>query len=80
MDAAWNLEWLNQNANRAYPFAEGTTRRDTHGLVSVPDCMIVDMIVVFAADTSAGLCMSKLILAGTTLTAVISDDSGALVC
>lgn len=80
MDAAWNLEWLNQNANRAYPFSGDTSRRDVNNMVSIPDSMIVDLILVFAADVSAELHLSKLIIGGNTLTAVISDDTGVIVC
>ena len=80
MDSAWNLEWLNQNANRAYPFAGDTSRRDVNNMVTIPDNMIVDLILVFAADVATNLYLSKLLLGGSTLTAVISDDSDAIVC
>ena len=37
----WNVQWLNQNANRAYPLAEWGSRTDVTGTIKVPDSLIL---------------------------------------
>jgi len=40
----WNIEWLNQNAQRNYPFSEVATVKDVTGSVRLPDDFIVDLL------------------------------------
>jgi len=48
----WNIEWLNQNAQRGYPLSEEATRRDVSGTFVLPTDLIVDLVwPVQAAST-----------------------------
>jgi len=40
----WNVEWLNQNSQRAYPFSEEATVKDSTGSLTVPNNLIVDLV------------------------------------
>lgn len=37
----WNVQWLNQNAQRSYPLADWATKRDTSGSITIPNSLIV---------------------------------------
>lgn len=37
----WNLQWLNHNAQRSYPFTDEATQRDLSDSISIPDSFIV---------------------------------------
>lgn len=39
----WNLEWLNHNANRAYPIAADVTRTNSTGDFTLPDSFLVSL-------------------------------------
>jgi len=39
----WNLEWLNQNSQRSYPFAEHATKTDLSNSIQVPDDFLVEL-------------------------------------
>lgn len=39
----WNLEWLNQNSQRAYPLAEHATKLDITGDLQLPDDFILEL-------------------------------------
>lgn len=75
----WNLEWLNMNAARAFPFREDTTRQDVNRLITIPDNLLVDFVMVApsAADLDF-IYVSKLLFSGTTLTLIISESGGAI--
>lgn len=64
---AWNAEWLNQNAYRAYPFKEDASRTDTSGSVRIPDSLLVDLCMVVPADFDDQIYLDKLTYAGSTL-------------
>ena len=49
----WNLEWLNQNSARAYPFKEDASLRDTLDAVRVPNTMLADLVLVVPPTTAA---------------------------
>jgi len=40
----WNVEWLNQNANRNYPLSETASMKDTTGSITIPQDFLVDMV------------------------------------
>lgn len=40
----WNVEWLNQNANRNYPVSEEATAKDVSGTFTLPPNLIVDLV------------------------------------
>lgn len=42
-DIVWNLEWLNQNSQRSYPFDEEATQQDVTGSFLVPDDFLVSL-------------------------------------
>lgn len=74
-------EWLNQNAYRAYPFAEDTLRTPITGTtaltdVRIPDYIFVDIVLTVAAQPNPvqGY-ISQLAYVGTTLAFVISDQN-----
>jgi hypothetical protein len=72
-----NIEWLNQNANRAYPFVETSYRVDMSGGVRIPNRLIVDFIATMPADSAEQLYMSRLASAGNFLVLFFSARSGA---
>jgi len=37
----WNLQWLNHNSQRSYPFTDAATKKDTSGSITLPDSFIV---------------------------------------
>lgn len=37
----WNIEWLNENSQRSYPFTEAATKTDTTGEFTIPDDFIL---------------------------------------
>lgn len=39
----WNLQWLNHNAQRAYPLTDRATKTDTTGTLTLPDSFIVGL-------------------------------------
>lgn len=41
----WNLQFLNHNANRAYPLYEGASRLDTSGSFKIPDSLILALYI-----------------------------------
>lgn len=43
MPSFWNVEWLNQNSQRSYPFAEHATKFDDSNTIQVPDDFIVEL-------------------------------------
>lgn len=44
VDAIWNAEWLNQNANRFYPISEEASNKDVTGSFEIPRDLIVDLV------------------------------------
>ena len=40
----WNVEWLNQNAQRNYPLSEEATLRDENDSFELPNDLIVDLV------------------------------------
>lgn len=72
----FNAEWLNQNALRAYPFREDSSRKDTTGTVVIPDSVIVDLCIVVPADFDMEFYLSRLVYMGSSLVVVFSDADG----
>ena len=77
--AGWNIEWLNMNAARAYPFLEDSTRRDVNGLIAIPDSMLVDFMMVVPAPSDLPVVfVSKMLFSGNTVTLIISESGGTI--
>lgn len=77
---SWNIEWLNQNAARAYPFKEDAPLVDTLGVARVPNSMLVDLVLVVPpVDAAMTVHMSALVVSSTGLILTLSDSDGAAV-
>lgn len=75
------IEWLNQNSLRKYPFAENTQLRPTiEGKASdnfaLPDYLVVDFVMTVAGECQLDLYLVKLAIVGDSMTLVIGSDSG----
>lgn len=76
---ARNIEWLNQNAGRAYPFQEDMMRmpHDASGNVlsalALPNYVIVDMIFTIPSTTSLRMYLAQLAYTGNILTFVFKE-------
>jgi hypothetical protein len=46
----WNLQWLNHNAQRAYPLTDRATKVDTTGTIVLPDSFIVSLYLPVSAS------------------------------
>lgn len=79
MAGSWNLEWLNLNAHRAYPFKEDTSRADLNGFITIPDNLLVDLVIVTVGDVDDTYHISKLVYSGSTLTLIVADGNGVTV-
>ena len=81
MPSTTQQEWLNQNAQRAYPFKEDTQRvpTDVYGNLladtALPNYVLVDFVFTLPSTGSIGLYLSSLGLVGTLLTLVFSEDA-----
>ena len=73
---AWNTEWLNENAGRAYPFKEDSLLTDTTGAVRIPNNLIVDLCLVAPADFNSLFYLRQLSYVGTTVTLTLSVTGG----
>jgi len=75
-------EWLDQNAGRAYPFAEDMARMPTDqygnvlGSAALPNYVIVDMIMTVPGSALPRLYMSQLTYVGDLLTLVFRETAG----
>lgn len=63
----WNIEWLNENSQRAYPLASDASLQDTTGSFTIPRDFIVDFVWPVQASTAidpAKFHISKLVIFG----------------
>lgn len=72
---AWNMEWLNENASRAFPFKEDSRLADVTGGLRIPNNLIVDLCMVVPADFETQFYLSSLVYSGSTVTLVFSTTS-----
>lgn len=84
MASTINVEWLNQNSQRNYPFRENMRLRPTiDGALSeeyrLPDGCLLDMVLATNFEVQPVAYMSAFTLAGNVATAVISDASDGTV-
>jgi hypothetical protein len=70
---AQNIEWLNENSGRAYPFHEDTSRVDISGSATIPNHMITDLVVVVPADASDIFYVRSIQVGAGQLRLVIAD-------
>jgi len=81
MPAVTSVEWLNQNAWRAYPFQENTTRypHDTYGntltSLALPNYVVVDMVFTMPGDGNIRMYLSQFACVGDILTFVFRETS-----
>lgn len=75
-----NLDWLNQNANRAYPLHEDATGMDTTGTFRLPKSFLVDLLwpihISFGQDCTR-FHLYSLLTAGDTVTLQIAHTSAS---
>lgn len=70
------IEWLNQNAYRAYPLKEDTPRADVTGIdVSIPNNLMLDLILTVAGDPTVSVFLTQVSQVGGFLSMVFSDGS-----
>jgi hypothetical protein len=74
------IEWLNQNSLRNYPFAENAQRRPTLGEsyandLAIPNYLIVDFVMTTGDSVSTDLYLMKMVIAGDSVTFVIGSGT-----
>jgi hypothetical protein len=79
MPQSWNMEWLNSNAERAFPFKEDVSLRDDNQVIRVPNRLIVDLVFVVPAGTSYRYYLKSLMYSGTHINLVMADEAGETV-
>lgn len=75
MPQSWNMEWLNGNAERAFPFKEDVSLQDTNSVVRIPTRLIVDLVFVVPAGSDYRYYLKSLMFSGTHLNLVMADES-----
>lgn len=78
MASTINVEWLNQNSQRAYPFQEDMLRRPTvDGAVmqgyAIPNGLILDFVMATNFEEQPAIYASSITLARSVVTLVVSD-------
>lgn len=76
---AGNLEWLNQNSLRSYPFREDTSLADDSGLSTLPNELIVDFVMVAPSDLDLELQLKSLLFGSDLLSMSFCDATGSTV-
>lgn len=76
--ATYNLEWLNHNSQRAYPFLETASRTDVSGTITLPNHLFVELQlcipVAFQADTTRFFLRTVSIFPSGVYVAIAYDD------
>ena len=75
MPQSWNMEWLNGNAERAFPFKEDVSLRDTNSVIQIPTRLVVDLVFVVPAGSDYRYYLKSLMFSGTHLNLVMADES-----
>jgi hypothetical protein len=76
-----HVEWLNENASRAYPIKEDAIRSpvsDTGNILSdvqIPNFILVDMVLTLPGPTALRVYLSQLAYVGDLLTFVFRDEN-----
>lgn len=82
MSDSRNVEWLNANANRAYPIKEDMTRAPTDMTgnllsgVQLPNYVLVDFVLTLSGNTSVRVYLSQFTYVGGLVTFGFSDENG----
>ena len=77
-----NVEWLNQNAGRAYPFNEDMQRLptnaagDTLAELQLPNAVVVDFLFTLPGTPGTRAYLSQLAYVGNLMTFVFNETSG----
>lgn len=80
MIGIWNLQWLNQNSERAYPLADGASRVDVTGTFTLPDSFLLALYLPTHSglDVSPGnFYLSRVVAFSTGWNVSISYDDGS---
>lgn len=75
----WNLQWLNHNAQRAYPLTERATKTDTTGTITLPDSFIVSLYFPIHSGTTftpTGFFIRSLLIAPTGFNIILGYTDG----
>lgn len=75
----WNLQWLNHNAQRAYPLTDRATKTDTTGTLTLPDSFIVGLYFPVHAGlsfTANNFYIKSVLIAPTGFNITIGHDDG----
>ena len=78
MPSVVNVEWLNRNSGRAYPFQEDMQRRPTidgakADYCAVPNGLLLDFVMATNFDPQPSVYVSSLTFTGSVVTMVVSD-------
>lgn len=73
-----NLDFLNLNSKRAYPFKEGVTRVSTDALSAIPDDFCVDLILTMGADVTTKFFVNEIRNLPEQITLKLADSLGSL--
>jgi len=67
-------EWLNQNENRTYPFAEDTSLVDSTGTITLPNGLVLDFITTVESTAGITLKLRSFTKVSTLFSFVIADE------
>lgn len=75
-----NIEWLNQNSNRNYPFREDLSLTPVNQPDFIlPNYVIVDFVMTMPASEGIRVYLSSMLVVGSFVTFVFSDQLGNVV-
>jgi len=74
-----NIEWLNQNAGRAFPFREDTNLKDSTGTITLPNRLVVDFVLASPSEVDLVVKLSSLQFSGSLLSMIFTDADGNIV-
>lgn len=74
-----NLEWLNANSLRSYPFREDTNLVDETGAVTLPNSLVVDFVLVSPYGTDLELQLKNVLYGVDLLALTFGDVDGTIV-
>jgi len=74
-----NVEWLNQNASRSYPFREDATLIDEAGVATLPNELVVDFVFTSPYGADLSLHLKTLLFSSDVLSLAFADADGVTV-
>jgi hypothetical protein len=76
---AGNIEWLNQNASRNYPFREDASLTDSTGISRLPNNVVVDFVFTAPAGLDLEIYLKTFLFGDGLISMVFADSSGSTV-